>query len=79
MAISQVSAPPVSVKRRKANLRRDPIDHWVLGYCKHGATVITTDWASLNAPAGVPFLWSLGDETEAAKRLVSDLAGVVPV
>jgi AraC-like DNA-binding protein len=70
MAVSQVSAPPVRVKRQKADLRRDPVDHWVLSFCKQGATVITTDRASIKAPAGVPFLWSLGEASESERTQV---------
>jgi len=33
LAMSRTSVPPVSVARRKSNLRRDPIDHWVISYC----------------------------------------------
>jgi hypothetical protein len=33
LAMSPTSVPPVSVARRKSNLRRDPIDHWVISYC----------------------------------------------
>ena len=32
-AISRTKAPPVDVLRVKGNLRRDPVDHWVLSYC----------------------------------------------
>jgi AraC-like DNA-binding protein len=70
LAASRVSAPPVRVVRQKANLRRDPVDHWVLAYCRHGATAITTGRGSLEAPAGVPFLWSLGEESESDRTQV---------
>ncbi len=68
--MSRLSAPPVRVVRRKSNIRRDPIDHWVLTYCLRGATAIRTERASLQAPAGVPFLWSLGEESESERTHV---------
>jgi AraC-like DNA-binding protein len=61
VAMSRVAAPAVRVTRTKALLGRNPIDHWVLTYCKHGAMVIRTSRSELYAPAGVPFLWSLGE------------------
>jgi len=33
LAMSRTLVPPVSVARTKSNLRRDPIDHWVIIYC----------------------------------------------
>ena len=33
LAMSRAFVPPVSVARTKSNLRRDPIDHWVISYC----------------------------------------------
>jgi AraC-like DNA-binding protein len=57
----------VRVTRTKANLRRDPADHWVLTYCWKGATTIGTGRRSLDAPAGVPFLWSLGEMSESER------------
>ncbi len=62
LAVSRTSAPPVRVVRTKDNLRCDPIDHWVICCCPRGAHFVRTADASLKIPAGVPFLWSLGQE-----------------
>jgi AraC-like DNA-binding protein len=62
LAMSRTSAPPVNVVRTKGHLRRDPIDHWVISYCARGAHSAITAGASLEVPARVPFLWSLGQE-----------------
>jgi hypothetical protein len=70
LAVSRVLAPPVRVLRKKVNLRRDCIDHWVLTYCRRGATVIRTDKALPEAPSGVSFLWSLGEESESRRTHV---------
>ena len=61
-AMSRTIAPPVNVVRAKSNLRRDPVDHWVISYCARGAHLVQTAGAELEVPARVPFLWSLGQE-----------------
>jgi hypothetical protein len=61
----------VRVAPTKANIRHDPIDHWVLTYCSAGTTNIRTERGLLQARAGVPFLWSLG-ETSESQRTASD-------
>lgn len=64
LAMTRTIAPPSHVMRDKASLRRDPVDHWVLSYCPRGAHRIGTARGSLEVPARVPFLWSLGEEFE---------------
>jgi AraC-like DNA-binding protein len=62
LAMSRASAPPVSVARTKRNLRRDPIDHWVISYCVRGTHFTNTAGIAVEVPAKVPFLSSLGQE-----------------
>jgi AraC-like DNA-binding protein len=62
LALSRASAPPVRVARTKSNLKRDPIDHWVISYCVRGAHFTSTAETALEIPAKVPFLCSLGQE-----------------
>ena len=62
LAMSRTIAPPVHVVRTKSNLRRDPVDHWVISYCARGAHLAQTAGTELEVPARVPFLWSLGQE-----------------
>jgi AraC-like DNA-binding protein len=62
MAMSRTDAPPVNVVRTKHHLRREPIDHWIISYCARGAHSAVTAGSSLEVPARVPFLWSLGQE-----------------
>jgi AraC-like DNA-binding protein len=78
LAISRVSAPSVRVKRAKANLRRAPVDHWVLSYCRHGSTVIRTKNSDLVAASRVPYLWSLGEESESERTEVDRLQILFP-
>jgi hypothetical protein len=60
--VSRTIAPPVNVVRAKSNLRRDPVDHWVISYCARGAHFARTAGTETEVPAKVPFLWSLGQE-----------------
>jgi AraC-like DNA-binding protein len=62
LAMSRTSAAPVNVVRTKGHLRREPVDHWVISYCARGAHSATTAGTSLEVPARVPYLWSLGQE-----------------
>ena len=62
LAMSRTSVPPVSVARTKSNLRRDPIDHWVINYCVRGTHFTNTAGTAVEVPAKVPFLSSLGQE-----------------
>jgi AraC-like DNA-binding protein len=62
LAMSRTIAPPVNVVRAKSNLRRDPVDHWVISYCARGAHFAQTAGTETEVPARVPFLWSLGQE-----------------
>jgi AraC-like DNA-binding protein len=62
LAMSRTVAPPVNVARTKSNLRRDPIDHWVISYCARGAHFARTAGTETEVPTRVPFLWSLGQE-----------------
>ena len=56
------SALPVHVERTEANLRRDPVDHWVISYCIRGSHFARTAGTDVQVPSKVPFLWSLGQE-----------------
>ena len=68
--ISRVSAPSVRVTRTKDNIAKAPIDHWVLTYCREGATAVRTPRGEFNAAGGVPFLWSIGEEFESERTRV---------
>jgi AraC-like DNA-binding protein len=70
ISISQVLAPSVRVKRAKANLAKAPIDHWVLTYCREGATKVQTPKGEFDAAGGVPFLWSFGEQFESKRTRV---------
>jgi AraC-like DNA-binding protein len=67
VVVSRVSAPAVRVKRTPSLMRRNPVDHWVLSFCQQGEMTIATERGSLHARSGVPFLWSLGEPSEAQR------------
>lgn len=70
LLISRVLAPSVRVTRTKANIAKAPVDHWVLTYCRQGATAVQTPKGEFNAAGGVPFLWSFGEEFESKRTRV---------
>ena len=62
LAISRVSAPAIQVVRTKTLIRRNPVDHWVITLGHRVTTAVRTNNVLLEAPAGIPFVVSLGDE-----------------
>jgi AraC-like DNA-binding protein len=48
--------------RSKRHLRREPVDHWIISYYNRGSHTAYTAGNSLEVPARVPYLWSLGQE-----------------
>lgn len=55
-----VSAPTMVAVRRNPGRTPDHADHWVLACGKSAATRIRTVSGDAEAPAGVPFVWSMG-------------------
>jgi hypothetical protein len=61
LAMSRTAAPPVNVVRAKRNLRRDPVDHWVISYCARGAHFAQTARRETEVPEGsVPLVIGAG-------------------
>jgi len=71
LCFTSVSAPATRTLRTPGHIRRSPIDHWVISYCRNGTTAVSTNNLQLDARAGVPFLWSLGQVSD-SRRTVSD-------
>lgn len=67
VVFSRVSAPALSVVRTKGLIRRDPVDHWAITVAKHSETALEHRGISLKAPAGTPFVVSLGEEMRNAR------------
>jgi AraC-like DNA-binding protein len=67
LVVSRVSAPAVRVQRSQTHVRRSSIDHWVLSYYQTGEITIRTSRKTLRSRPGVPFLWSLGEPSEAIR------------
>lgn len=71
VALTWVSAPATRTVRTATHLRRSPVDHWVISYCRTGPTAVVTNGLELEARPGIPFVWSLGqtsDSTRAASE-----------
>ena len=62
LTLSHVKAPGISVTRTKTLIRREPVDHWAITLGKHRGTYLSSEGRSLAAPAGLPFVLSLGQE-----------------
>jgi AraC-like DNA-binding protein len=62
LTVGCVCSPPTSVGRAKANIRRSPVDHWAVSLSNNSASNIWLQERSLVAPAGTPFVLSLGEE-----------------
>lgn len=70
-SFTRVAAPATRSVRSAMNLRRSPVDHWVITYCQRGDTAYSAANLQLNARAGVPFVWSLGQFSD-SHRVASD-------
>ena len=62
LTFSRVVTPPISVSRSKMLIRRNPVDHWGISLGKQQATELKFGNDVVKAPAGVPFVFSLGEE-----------------
>ncbi len=78
LTMSRVSGPAVRVARTKAHLRHNPVDHWVLSYCKHDASIIRTKNGVIRVPASRPYLWSMAEETESVRTAVGRIQIFLP-
>jgi hypothetical protein len=78
LVMSRVSAPAEHVVQTKAQVRRDPVDHWVLTYAQRGAMLVKADKASFEVPPCVPYLWSLGEESESERTRVDRVQFFLP-
>lgn len=66
---NRVSTPPVGTNRTKTMIRRDPIDHWCVTVSKTNSSEfkIGSGWSMV--PAGVPYVFSLGEESSSERSL----------
>jgi AraC-like DNA-binding protein len=65
--VTWAGGPAARTLRTPAHIRHSPIDHWVITYSKHGATALSTKGGQIEAAAGVPFVWSLGQASESSR------------
>lgn len=64
MALSRVQAPAATWRRSAAQIRRDSVDHWVIGVSRGGEQVLRSGSAGGTAPAGSPYAFSLREPIE---------------
>ena len=76
--VTWATGPATRVSRTPRHVRRSPIDHWVLSYCREGVTTISTKGRDVAATAGVPFLWSLGYALDGRSASVPRLQVYLP-
>lgn len=67
MALSRVRAPAATWRRTAAQIRRDSIDHWVIGISRGGEQVLRSATACGTVPAGIPYAFSLNEPVEARR------------
>src|SRR5262245_52393828 len=61
--LTHVRSPPVSTTRSTTLIRRNPVDHWCISFGKTDTTRFKIGDDTLEVPARVPFVFSLGEET----------------
>jgi len=62
--LNQVTAPGLSVVRTETLIRREPVDHWAITLAARNVTWLASEGATMAAPAGLPFILSLGKPME---------------
>lgn len=60
LTLNHVTAPGLSVVRTKTLIRREPVDHWAITLGRRSVTLLDSGGTTLAAPAGLPFVLSLG-------------------
>jgi AraC-like DNA-binding protein len=72
LTVSRVCSPPTLVCRPASVIRRSPVDHWAITFSKHSPSEVQVRDTPLSAPAGAPFLLSLGEEMRISRSLHDD-------
>ena len=78
VSLTWTSAPATRSVRAPSHLRHSPIDHWVITYCRGGATRLSTKDGQLDAHAGLPFVWSLGHVSDSRRTAAQRLQLYLP-
>jgi AraC-like DNA-binding protein len=59
---SRVRTPAIRVERSVADIRRNPLDHWVIALGRYATSVISSGETTLTALPGTPFALSFANE-----------------
>ena len=62
LTMSRTIGPRARIIRTKKHIRRDPVDHWGISYCVRDEYLTKAGETEAEVPAGVPYLWSMGQE-----------------
>jgi AraC-like DNA-binding protein len=66
--VSHVSSPATCIDRTRHLLHRNHVDHWAFTLSKRTTSDVEVRDHSLEVPAGVPFVLSLGEEMHIGRR-----------
>jgi AraC-like DNA-binding protein len=78
VSVTWASAPAARTIRTPSDVRRSPIDHWVISYCPGGATTMSTKEGQLDVRAGAPFVWSLGQPSDSRRAAAERMQLYLP-
>ena len=78
VGLTWASAPAARTVRLPSHVRRSPIDHWVITYCRNGPTAMSTRSGQLDVRPGVPFVWSLGHVSDSRRTAAERLQLYLP-
>ena len=70
--MSRTIGPQARLIRTKNHIRRDPVDHWGICYCAHEGYFCKAGETEAGVPAGVPYLWSMGQESLSERPIHGD-------
>jgi hypothetical protein len=56
VGLTWASAPAARTVRSSSHVRRSPIDHWLITFCRNGPTAMSMGNGQLEARPGVPFV-----------------------
>lgn len=70
MALSRVVAEEAAYSRSARHIRRDSLDHWIIGMARTGTQSLRTAAGEIRLPARVPHLFSLHQPFEGRREAV---------
>ena len=78
LSLTWTEAPAARSVRQSWHLHRNPIDHWVITYCKNGPTTMSTKNGELDVRPGTPYVWSLGHASDSRRTAMGRMQLYLP-